>query len=200
MMENIVPLHIFQIKKDLFKSMQPILRYSKNNKQLFWMVPKWLTRYLANYVINKWSTAFGPISNPSVFEVLYLVKYFGDFRYFISHDIKNRFKNAVTLTIDVRSLFLMMEARTSQWLYCKGRWPNEKIYLAGVIIFENCNNWIILWSLYWVILGSICVYLYSEIVDSASYIFIQVWFCYWYFIFTLLNFIESMQNGENLKA
>ena len=35
MMENIAPLHIFQIKKDLFKSMEPILRYSKNNKQLF---------------------------------------------------------------------------------------------------------------------------------------------------------------------
>ena len=60
------------------------------------MVPKWLTSYLANYVINQWSTAFGPI-NPSVFEVLYLVKYFGGFKYFISHDIKNRFKNAVTL-------------------------------------------------------------------------------------------------------
>ena len=52
------------------------------------MVPKWLTSYLANYVITKWSTAFGPISNPSAFEVLYLVKYFGGFRYFISHDIK----------------------------------------------------------------------------------------------------------------
>ena len=77
--------------------MQPILRYSKNNKQLFCMVPKWLTSYLAIYVINQWSTAFGPISNPSAFEVLYLVKYFGGFRYFISHDIKNRFKNAVTL-------------------------------------------------------------------------------------------------------
>jgi hypothetical protein len=35
----------------------------------------------------------------SVFEVLYLVKYFGGFKYFISHDIKNRFKNAVTLVI-----------------------------------------------------------------------------------------------------
>ena len=35
----------------------------------------------------------------------------------------------------------LVEARTSQWLYCKGRWPNEKIYLAGVIIFENCNKW-----------------------------------------------------------
>ena len=53
--------------------------------------------YLANYVINQWSSAFGPISNPSVFEVLYLVKYIGGFRYFISHDITNRFKNAVTL-------------------------------------------------------------------------------------------------------
>ena len=62
------------------------------------MVPKWLTNYLANYVINQWSTAFSPISNPSVFEVLYLVKYFGGFKYFISHDIKNRFKNMVTLT------------------------------------------------------------------------------------------------------
>ena len=97
MMGNIAPLHIFHIKKDLFKSMQPILRYSKNNKQLFCMVPKWLTSYLVIYVINQWSTAFGPISNPSVFEVLYLVKYFGGFKYFISHDIKNRFKNVVTL-------------------------------------------------------------------------------------------------------
>ena len=61
------------------------------------MVPKWLTSYLANYVINQWSTAFGPISNPSVVEVLYLVKYFGGFKYFTSHDIKNWFKNAVTL-------------------------------------------------------------------------------------------------------
>jgi hypothetical protein len=67
------------------------------------MVPKWLTSYLANYVINKWSTAFGPISNPSVFEVLHLVKYFGGFRYFISHDIKNRFKNTVTLLPPHRS-------------------------------------------------------------------------------------------------
>ena len=63
------------------------------------MVPKWLTSYLANYVINQWSTVFGPISNPSVFGVLYLVQYFGGFKYFISHDIKNRFKNAVTLHV-----------------------------------------------------------------------------------------------------
>ena len=84
MMENIAPLHIFQIKKDLFKSIQPILRYSKNSKQLFWMVPKWLTIYLANYVINQWPTTFGPISNPLVFEVLYLVKYFGGFKYIFS--------------------------------------------------------------------------------------------------------------------
>ena len=33
-----------------------------------------------------------------------------------------------------------VEAQISQWLPCKGRWPNEKIYLAGVIIFENCNK------------------------------------------------------------
>ena len=50
-------------------------------------------------MINQWSTVFGPISNPSVFEVFYLVKYFGGFKYFISHDIKNRFKKAVTLFI-----------------------------------------------------------------------------------------------------
>jgi hypothetical protein len=66
------------------------------------MVPKWLTIYLANYVINQWPTAFGPISNPSAFKVLYLVKYFGGFKYFISHDIKNWFKNTVTLGIDNR--------------------------------------------------------------------------------------------------
>ena len=63
------------------------------------MVPKWLTIYLANYVINQWPTAFGAISNPSVFEVLYLVKYFGGFEYFIFYNIKNRFKNVVTLLV-----------------------------------------------------------------------------------------------------
>ena len=63
------------------------------------MVPKWLTSYLANSVINQWSTAFCLISNPLVFEVLYLAKYLGGFRYFISHNIKNRFKNAVTLCL-----------------------------------------------------------------------------------------------------
>jgi len=61
------------------------------------MVPTWLTIYLTNYVINQWPTAYSPISNPSVFEVLYLLKYFGGFGYFISHNIKNQFKNAVTL-------------------------------------------------------------------------------------------------------
>ena len=61
------------------------------------MVLKWLTSYFANYVINQWFSASGPISNPSAFEVLYLVKYYGGFKYFISYDIKNRFKNAVTL-------------------------------------------------------------------------------------------------------
>ena len=65
----------------------------------FWMVPKWLTIYLANYVVNQWPTAFSLISNPSAFEVLYLVKYFGGFKYFIFHDIKNWLKNAVTLLL-----------------------------------------------------------------------------------------------------
>ena len=64
------------------------------------MVPKGLTSYLANYVINQWSTAFGPIGNPSVLEVLYFDKYFDGFKYFTSHDIKNQFKNAVTLPLN----------------------------------------------------------------------------------------------------
>jgi hypothetical protein len=34
---NIAPLHTFQIKKKLFKYMQPILKYSKNNMWFFWM-------------------------------------------------------------------------------------------------------------------------------------------------------------------
>ena len=46
---------------------------------------------------NQWPTAFGPISNPSVCEVLYLVKYLGSFNYFTSHNIKNWFRNAITL-------------------------------------------------------------------------------------------------------
>ena len=87
------------MKNDLFKSMQPILRYSKNNKQLFQMVLKWLTSYLTNYVINQWSTAFSPIGNPLVYDVFYLVTYFGGFKLFISHDIKNQFKNMITLTV-----------------------------------------------------------------------------------------------------
>jgi hypothetical protein len=37
---NIPPLHTFQIKKNLSKYMQPILKYSKNNIQFFRMAPK----------------------------------------------------------------------------------------------------------------------------------------------------------------
>jgi hypothetical protein len=33
-----------------------------------------------------------------------------------------------------------VEARMSQWLPFSMRWPNEKIYLVGVIISENCNK------------------------------------------------------------
>ena len=40
------------------------------------------------YVINQWPNPFGPISNPPAFEVVYVIKYFGGFRYFISHDIE----------------------------------------------------------------------------------------------------------------
>jgi hypothetical protein len=35
MVTNIAPLHTFQINKKLLKYMQPILRYSKNNKWFF---------------------------------------------------------------------------------------------------------------------------------------------------------------------
>ena len=81
-------------------------------------------------MINQWSTAFGPKSNPSVFEVLYLVKYFGGFKYFISHDIKNRFKNAVTLAgrtwwTDVCGCTWCTNVWTDVWTYtvdrCAGR-------------------------------------------------------------------------------
>ena len=98
MVENIVPLHIIQIKR-FIQIHTAILKYSENNKQLFGMVSKWLTIYLANYVINQWPTAFGPMSNPSVFELLYLVKFFGGFEYFPSHDINNMFKNTVILAL-----------------------------------------------------------------------------------------------------
>jgi hypothetical protein len=45
MVNNIAPLHTFQINKKLSKYMQPILKYSKNNMWFFW------TAYL-DYVIN----------------------------------------------------------------------------------------------------------------------------------------------------
>jgi hypothetical protein len=40
------------------------------------------------YVINQWPNPFGPISDPPAFGVVYVIKYSGDFKYFISHDIK----------------------------------------------------------------------------------------------------------------
>ena len=41
------------------------------------------------------------------------------------------------MNVDVNHV---VDARTSQWLPFSMRWPNEKIYLVGIIIFENCNN------------------------------------------------------------
>ena len=63
--------------------MQPILKYSKNNMGFFWMAPK-ATQQL-NWIM--WSTS-GPISNPLAFGMIYVIKYSGGFRCFISHDIK----------------------------------------------------------------------------------------------------------------
>jgi hypothetical protein len=48
---------------------------------------------------NYLPTPFGPISDPLAFGVLYLVKYYGGFIYFISHTIKNWLKNAATLIV-----------------------------------------------------------------------------------------------------
>jgi hypothetical protein len=89
MVTNIAPLHTFQIIIKLSKYMQPILKYSKNNMWFFWMAPKaaeWLTWIM-------WSTS-GPISNPPAFGVIYVIKYSGGFRYFISHDIKIGLKHS----------------------------------------------------------------------------------------------------------
>jgi len=40
------------------------------------------------YLINQWPNPFSPICNPPAFGVIYVIKYSGGFRYFISHDIK----------------------------------------------------------------------------------------------------------------
>ena len=42
------------------------------------------------------------------------------------------------MNVDVNHV---VDARTSQWLPFGMRWPNEKIYLVGVVVFENCNNY-----------------------------------------------------------
>jgi hypothetical protein len=77
--------------------MQPILKYSKNNMCFFLNGSKKCTTAYLAYVINQWPNPFGPISNPPVFGVIYVIEYFGGFRYFIAHDIKNWFNNAATL-------------------------------------------------------------------------------------------------------
>src|SRR6266478_5364726 len=102
------------------------------------MVPTWLTIYLTNYVINQWPTAFGPISNPSVFEVLYLLKYFGGFGYFISHDIKNRFKNAVTLhqIADINEAIALHQEALDLQPTVKNTGPVIKLYAYLNYIFS----------------------------------------------------------------
>jgi hypothetical protein len=51
------------------------------------------------YVINQWPNPFGPISNPPAFGVIYVIKYSGGFRYFISHDIKIGLKSGNTMGV-----------------------------------------------------------------------------------------------------
>jgi hypothetical protein len=57
----------------------------------------------ANYLDNCWPILFGPISDSSVFDVFYLVKYPSDLIYFTSHAIKKRLTNAATLTVSFLS-------------------------------------------------------------------------------------------------
>jgi len=61
---------------------------------------------LVNYLDNAWPVSFGPLSDPSVFEVIYLVQYFGGFIYFSSHATKKRSKNAATLHLTFHNLSL----------------------------------------------------------------------------------------------
>jgi hypothetical protein len=52
---------------------------------------------LVNYLDNAWPVSFGPLSEPSAFEVIYLVQYLGGFIYFSFHATKKRSKNTATL-------------------------------------------------------------------------------------------------------
>jgi len=52
MVNNIAPLHTFQIKKKLSKYMQPILKYSKNNTWFLLTGFKSRATAYLDYVIN----------------------------------------------------------------------------------------------------------------------------------------------------
>jgi len=64
---------------------------------------------------NCWPIFFSPISDPPVFNVLYLVKYPSDFINFTSHAIKMQLKIVATLeNISVR--YIIFWKRNTQYL------------------------------------------------------------------------------------
>ena len=64
----------------------------------------------------------------------------------------------------------------------------EDLIYIMIIIYWFHNPMVTFINWFWATF--VCIY--TPKVDFASYVFIQAWFFYWYFIFTLLNFIESM--------
>src|SRR6202167_6295399 len=60
--------------------------------------------FFLNYLDSWWLIPFGPLSDPSAFEVFYVVKYFGGFSYFDSHVMQKRLKNVATLVTSLTKL------------------------------------------------------------------------------------------------
>ena len=54
-----------------------------------------LILYLVPYLDDYWSNPFGPKYDPSVLEVVQLLKYFGNFTIFISYGISKKSKTSV---------------------------------------------------------------------------------------------------------
>ena len=87
MVTDIAPLYTFQLKNNYPNTCSQPWNIQRITCGFFEWLQSRATAKLT-YVINQWPNPFSPISNFQDFGVIYVIKYSGGFKYFISHDIK----------------------------------------------------------------------------------------------------------------
>ena len=89
---------------------------------VFWNGSKSHATAKLAYLINQWPNPFSPIGNPLAFGVIYVIKHFRSFRYFISHDMKISLETQQHYPWLLLLWVVKQILHLSRWWVCISQW------------------------------------------------------------------------------